>query len=349
MKVLPPKGIALLSFLLAIVACERQGTKPEEAPLHPDELAGLVKWHRQIRLQENDSVINVMPHVNLDPAGGFLVADIKEGQIRRYGTDGKLLRAFGSKGAGPAEFKSPTAALRMSDGSILTLDAGAPKAALFDSTGSELIRTIRTPFHTIYDADLLDDSLLLVSGRILENGWERLHIWNVNSNTLVRSFFPAPVADEDRSAAMSVGFVTADVLRDTIVAVFALSDTLYFFTAAGAKLEQVRIPSQYFRHLDQPPPTGGSGGIAAVRDWLATFSTTAHVFWTSDTTLLVQYQDRENMLPRWRLLYMRRSGERIFELVDTPKLLASGMSRDSLYFVDPGSETPSLWIVGVLQ
>src|SRR3954471_25026938 len=63
-----------------------------------------VAWGRSVTLEESDDVVNVLIRANLDPRGGFLVADEQEDQVRRYGPDGRLLFTFGRRGAGPREF-----------------------------------------------------------------------------------------------------------------------------------------------------------------------------------------------------------------------------------------------------
>lgn len=77
---------------------------------------------REIRLQESPAVINVTPVVRPDPRGGYLVADVDEGQIRRYDEDGHLLWHVGRKGRGPEEFQAPQIALRLPGGEVFVAD-----------------------------------------------------------------------------------------------------------------------------------------------------------------------------------------------------------------------------------
>ena len=343
---LPALAVGLAA---AVSGCRMDARREALAAESSGDLGDFVEWYQEITLEENEDVINVVPRVTLDPQGGFLVADAQESQFRLYDPDGGLARSFGARGDGPGEFRYPAGAVRLSDGSILAVDGARRRAARFDAAGRALLATLKTPFVTVFDVDVLDDSLLLVAGGAADDLWNRLHIWNVKSNTIVRSFFTAPLAETNPVAAAQAGFAVATVRADTIAAVFALTDTVYLFEADGDAIGQIPIPSRYFRPLDSDPPKGGRGGIRAVRDWLASFSMVSGVFWGPDGTFLVQWQDRENMLPVWRLLLMTRDGRRIFELVDTPELLASAGDGPSFYFVKPGSEAPNEWAIGRLR
>jgi hypothetical protein len=312
------------------------------------DLGDFFEWSHPIALEENEEVINVTPKVTLDPLGGFLVADVQENQFRLYDSNGELLQFFGARGDGPGEFRNAVAAVRMSDGSILAVDGSHMKAAWYATDGS-LLGTLPTPFATVFDVDVIDDSLVLVSGGTADDLWNRLHIWDAKANSIVRSFFPAPLAETNPGAAAQAGFAVATVRSDTIAALFALSDTVYLFETDGDAIGQLPIPSQHFRPLRKAPPTGGRGGIGAVRDWLASFSMVSGVFWGPDGTFVIQWQDRENMMPRWRLLQMTRDGRRLFELVDTPEVLAGAEDEGSYYFIEPGSETPNRWVIGQLR
>src|SRR5829696_4424938 len=105
--------VGSLPWLAAAAACGDAGgaQAPRAAPpsLETAEagaergLDPVVRWGRDITLEENDAVMNVGVHMALDPSGGFLVADQAENQIRRYDRNGKLLDHFGRKGEGPGE------------------------------------------------------------------------------------------------------------------------------------------------------------------------------------------------------------------------------------------------------
>lgn len=322
---------------MALAACggdaERAGT-----------LDAAVRWERELTLQESDATVNVMVRAELDPRGGFLIADEQEGFARRYDADGRLLAQFAGKGSGPGEFLNLLRVLRLADGTLAAFDIFS-KVAFFDSAGGRLVRTARTPVAPLHSVTLLDDSLALLGGQVEGDAdGRRLHLWNLRSDSLLASFFSPPLPSKAHvMAAGSAGWVGVDRRADTLAVVHSLSDTVYLMTTRGAMLERIPLASRTFRRLDPGKPLpDGRGGIAAARAWFGSFSLISDVFWMGDT-FVVQFQDRVGPQPHWRLVGMTRDGRGRFEAVDTPHLLAADRAAGLLYFVSPHSVTPNVW------
>lgn len=334
-----------LGLLFSLAACGGDAGAAKPADAEPGTLDGAVEWGREFRLEENDRTVNVSVRASLDPRGGFLVADEQEGFARRYAADGKLLAQFAGKGSGPGEFGNLLRVLRLPDGTVAAFDIFS-RVAFFDSAGERLVRTARTPVAPLHSVTLLDDSLVVLGGTHAEgNGDERrLHVWNFRSDSLVRSFFAPPVLSQAHAiAAATAGWVGVDRRGDTLAVVTSLSDTVYLMTAEGRMLQRIPVPSRAFRRLDpETPLPGRAGGIDEARAWFGSFSLMSDVFWLGDT-LLVQFQDRQGREPHWRLVGMTRDGSRLFEVVDTPNLLAVDHASRELFFVSPESETPNVW------
>lgn len=303
---------------------------------------------REFNLFESQSVINVTPRVKLDPRGGVLVADASEAQIRRYDEEGDLITAFGRKGNGPGEFLRLATALRIGNqSSVLAVDMSG-RMAVFDSAGN-VEQTWQTRLGPVYNADGLGDSLVVLTGRMAGRGESPLiHLWDLRSARLVRSFFAAPTAPAGLEGTYAFAG-TSDVATrgDTIAAVFALTDTLYLFNGQGALLERIPIPFEEFRKPKEAIPDLAS--LDEYRQWASRFSAISQVFWASDGSFLIQYYDTDGVQPKWRLLRMTRSGERVFEVVDSPQLLAAGPTDPHLYFVQLGAETPAAWFEARLE
>lgn len=339
------------AVVLAATGCDR---RPErEYPAAPPGLTSLdeaVRWEREFALEENERTINVVVRATIDPAGGFLIADEREGFVRRYSVDGELLSQFGGKGSGPSEFRNVLGALRLSDRRIAVFD-GAYKGAVFDSSGSTLLRTFRTPVGPLHAAMLLDDTLALLGGRVVGEAEDyRLHVWHLKRDSVLRSFFaPALPSEAHRVAAQAAGWVGFDRRGDTLAVVTSLSDTLHLIDLRGTVLERIPIPFRAFRRLDPAMdlPTG-SGDIGEARRWLGSFSMVAHVHWLPEG-FVIQYQDRVRPQPDWRVLGMSREGRWLFEVVDSPMLVASQPEDGVLYFVSPQSETPNVWRMARLR
>jgi hypothetical protein len=213
------------------------------------------------------------------------------------------------------------------------------------------------PLQSLYEARLLDDTLVLLAGSlpspdgVASPERARLHVWNLASGKVVRSFFHPRVRGRAHSlAANTAGIVAMSVHHDTVAASFAISDTVYFFDLNGQVLRKVPIPFRHFRPVSErrrlPRP---DDGIVAAREWVGSFSFICHLFWLRDGTLLVQYQDRVGIEPHWRLLGMTADGAPLFDIVETPKLLQVDSATDVLYFQKPGSLTPNVWTEATLR
>lgn len=339
-----------LAAALLISACGRDaGQARPEAATAPAASRGTmesaVTWEREFTLQESDETVNVIVRAQLDPRGGFLIADEQEGFARRYDAGGRLLAQFAGKGSGPGEFMNLLRVLRLSDGTLAAFDI-FNKVAFFDSAGTRVVRTARTPVAPLHSVTLLDDSLVVLGGG-LADGTEndlRIHVWNLKSDSLLASFFtPALPSRAHVMAAGSAGWVGVDQRGDTLAVVSSLADTVYLMTTGGRMLERIPVPSRAFRRLDPARPLPDArGGLVAAREWFGSFSLMSDVFWMGDT-FLVQFQDRTGPQPSWRLVGMGRDGRQTFEVVDSPMLLAADRASGLLYFVSPGSETPNVW------
>lgn len=344
-----PRYALLAALTCGAAACTDTSARPVEKS-EPVSLDAVVRWSDTIPLEESAEVVNVTPKVTADPMGGFVVADSRETQVRLYSPTGDLVHHFASKGHGPAEFQRISAALRLPSGEFLVVDMGG-KIAVFDSTGTNVVRTARAPLGPLYEAALVNDTLVAFAGRSPGKASTSLvHLWSLRSDTIVRSFFPVPPAPKDLAGAYAFnGFANIAVRHDTVAVLFALSDTVYLYTIQGQPAGKINIPFKHFRKVQQPMPTNGP--LEEFQGWAESFSSASHLFWAADGSFLVQYFDRSNMEPQWRLLRMSRDGQRLFEVRDTPQLLAVA-DRDpdlsSLYFVQPGSLTPNVWSVAHL-
>lgn len=347
-------ALALL-LLLALGAAAWVGlgggraSAPASAAVAPTDLAAFLDWGAPVEMEENERVINVTPRVTPDPQGGFLVADAREAQVRRYAFDGRLERVIGRKGSGPGEFRHLSSVHRLPDGRIVAAEMGG-KVSVFDHDGEKLLHARQAPVAPLYDADVLDARHLLLAGRRVGTGGTALvHVYDVETAAITRSFFAIPRHEPELAGGYALAGTADAVARgDTVAAVFALSDSIYLFGPTGAELGRIAIPFEHFRRLTTPMPTSGAT-LDAFRAWGETFSAISHLYWLRDGSFLVQYFDIKGVEPQWRLLHMDRSGRRLFEGVDTPKLLAAGGSADELVFVHPGADAPNVWVSARLR
>jgi hypothetical protein len=310
-----------------------------EAPNLPVDRLG------RIELMEREDAFVVDPRVTLDPQGGFLVADSRELQVRRYNEDGKLVANFGRKGSGPGEFQHLSAVVRVNHDSLLVADMSGQLSS-FDADG-EFARRVDSNIAPLYDMAAWDDTLVILAGRT-RGGKGLIHLWNSRTDRLVRSLLDVtPPSAEFAGAFAFAGTSDATVRGDTIAAVFALADTVFLFHPSGRTIEKIQIPFRHFRPLREPMPRSGSH-LDAFRAWSETFSSISSVFWASDGSFLIEFYDMEGMEPRLSVLHMDRRGGFLSEHNGTPRLLAAARSAPLVYFAENEALVPNVWAVGRL-
>jgi hypothetical protein len=307
-------------------------------------LQDVFRWEDTIALEEPPGIITVRPTVTFDSGGGFLIADLRENEIRRYTGNGRLIHHWGEVGPGPWEFQALAGAVR-SGNRVYAAERGG-KILVF-GTGGERDTLTKAPLTPIYDIYSVGggDSLLLIAGRLTDHSRnELLHLWSTKTHQIVRSFFPVPPHPERLDDAYRfAGYPSVAIRGDTIVATFSLSDSLAFFSLDGRQLPGLALPFRNFRSLRRPPPASDSERDR--QTWLEEFSRISQVFWSGDGSLYVQYFDIKDTQPQWRLLRIDRQGNARFELQDSPHLLAASTSNARLYFVTPGSEVTNRWSI----
>lgn len=327
---------------LGIGACSTQGgERPMAVERRLDEV---VVWERSISLEENARVINVSPRVRVDTSG-YLVADMKEYQVRQYRLDGTLTRTVGAHGTGPGEFStSPMAAGLLADGSMIVSEFSG-RLSTFDSLG-QVTGTAVTSLIPLYGFVGLDRETLLLMGRGPNRADTRLlHVWDTGEQTVTARLFPVPrVRPSLASVVWMVGHAHATQRDSLVIAVFATDPAVHLFGLGSTEHRRVPLPSRHFRDVHDPPPRVNA---RAVQQWLQSFSRLSEVFWTGGDTLLLQYYDMEGSTVRWNLLAMTLGGRGLFEVEDTPRLLAVD-DAGRLVFVDPEAMVPNRWRVGRL-
>lgn len=240
-------------FLALICAC---GERAGDAARGPERLDQVIVWDGALSLEETPEVVNVAPRVSVDPRGGYLVADMKEFQVRRYADRGRLEGYFGARGGGPGAFTTPpVVAVRLDDGAIAVGDF-AGGLSLFDSLGHGVRSTARSavlPLYAIVPLPTAGRLLLIGRGRE-EQGYPLLHLWDRETNLVQRSFFPAPAVTPAVGDALWVAAHAHGSRHDSTVAVvFSADPRIHFFGLDGSARGSVPIPFAHFRPLRSAP------------------------------------------------------------------------------------------------
>jgi len=312
-------------------------------------IAQTFAWHGGVKLEENSAVTNVFPNVAVQPDGGFIVADFRESQVRRYDGDGHLRGYFGRRGDGPREFPTPlTSAVSMQSGDIAVTQFDGT-LTLLDSALTEILSQAQSGLSPLYSAKVLSPHQLLLAGRPRGNADYTypplLHIWDIQSQRVVQSFFTAPVEPKFARASVTLGIVATAVHPDTIAATFALTDTVFLFDYAGHVLERIRIPFRFFHHIRQPAQL--RSGVKARQQWLKAISQVTDLFWLRDGRFVVQYFRSDEGRQEFGLIGLTRSGDSLFEITNVPRLVAIDDTGESpiLFFQKPGTEASRTWSI----
>ncbi len=337
-------------FVVVLASCRDSGAPrssaddgtPEPLPRQYFTITG------RIALEENRDVINVAPFVApRGDADGFLIVDQREARTRLYAADGRLVRQFGRRGRGPGEFQRPIAGAQTPSGRLVVADMA--NGLLQFSAHDSLLSSARPQLTPMYGAVAVSDSIVLLAGRGTAPAGQRaplLHLWSLERGEVVRSFFPTPGDSIQRLAARNFGWVGTALRGDTIAAVFSLSDTLYLFNTQGQPLGTVPLAVRGFTPVRELPEGRGDDPVELNR-WMGQFRFLNSVFPMPDGSYLVQYERPEAMESRWNLLRVDARGRVVWDLTDTPRLMAAQNGR--LYFQDPQAEAPNRWIVAQLR
>lgn len=330
------RTLAFALGLMAPITCVAQSVGP---------LSDHLVVQRLIRLEESDSVLTVTPFVAPDPLGGFIVADPGGSQVRLYTKEGRLKRLVATPGSGPGEVRVPLSAVRKRDGHLLVADVGNSVVLEFNSAGDAELARYPTPFQIVRLLTTAEGVLALGSriARSTEPAPFLMHRWR--EGAVVESYFRTPATTATARTTLEYGFANAAANgAGEIIATFTLSDTLYVYSGAGHLVSRIALEVSNWT-VPETDPTGALGSPARAA-WLEGMTTVSAAY-PVDDRILVQIGERKNGDMTWRLLCITASGQTLFDVADTPKLLT--VDGDDLYFVDYHSPTPDSWVVARLR
>lgn len=347
MRALTP---VILGCAAAFMACDddqsRMVTPAAEMGNPTASLAEVVDVVGEIQAEENDRVINVAPIFFDDTDGGFLVADLKESQVRSYRRDGSLRAATGGPGDGPGEFRSPVVVHRLPDGRLVAGNFTDARLTVLSAAADSVLDTQSPPLFPLYNALPLSAERLLLAGRQPgSHASPLLHVWNLAKQVIEASFFSVPVPPELGPTALSLGFVGLDARADTLYATFSMSDTLYAFSLGESPprpIGKTPIPISRFRVF--APDGNVSGSVEARQRWLAQLTPiqAVHVMPHSFLILFGESRGTENL---WHWVHFARDGTPLFEVRDGGQVMTT--RGDTIFFIDSREMVPNRWKLGV--
>lgn len=341
----PWLGVFLCAAGLFSIGCAACGDGTPGAGVDPS-FADEFEILSEVALDEGAGAISRSAQVRAGGEGEILVVDRAERRIRSYSTEGELRWSITHP-----TLQEPLVSIRLDATTLLVAGAHGQVALLdaADSTrGPRPGPPIRLPggVGMMDDVDVVSDSLVAYSARPVLTSRAHiaaLHVVEPRSGRLLRSLFEPEMSAAVDSLAPFIGWVRSSVRGDTMASVFAPLDTIFLHSIDGEALERIPLPTTTFRVLDRPRRPGERMG-----EWTAGVSFTSDVFWLATGDFVVQFIESDRGEPRQHLLGVSRSGELLFQIDDSPRLLAVLPSGDFL-FSPRGANAPNRLLVARMR
>lgn len=348
----------VIASLLIVAACEGRdhSAHNEEATgeRHPASQTSLADVNSVLtlggvrKIEENSNAINVNPVVTSDPAGGFLVADRMESQMRRYTREGKLVWSVGKKGDGPGEYQNIARAIRMPDGSIVAADFHG-RLVRYTKGADSILSTFRVPVDRIDQMMALDNEHLVIGG--IDRRGNILHVWNLVTSREEASFFNPLEHVKNESMARYAFFAPFDIRGDTIAVVFSINDSIFFFTRGGQHIGKLPVSSKAYRRVASVTPPDVNTNPSTRARFMSSFDMFARLHWLSDGSFVLSFRNIDPSAPLtslWHVMHMNRNGELLGE-TQFGRLLTVDAATDSLYMLSPSAEGPNRWVAAIFR
>ena len=320
-------------------------------------LTDVINWTDEITLEENDEVFTDRVHVRVE-SDGFLIGDPRENQIREYTREGELLNYFGEDDPeAPEGFWFPVAPLRMGDGTLLVPNTGNGSLSILDGSGTLIERHSRVSTSSTFSVEPLpvDGQVLFVGSADGRQGTpDFLHHLDPLSGEVKKSFYPLP--DEFGSHAGLLytvsPIVVADIHAQQIAAGFLLSDEITLLDTDGATIDVLEPDFSNFKTVEQTDEM--PDGREELNQEFVRRSLFNTLFWLNEETLFVQFtnsyfDDQGERQLNNVLAAVTTGGEVLFEVDNTPRLLAVDQNTGELFFAHPDHDFESHWRVGQVK
>jgi len=219
--------------------------------------------------------------------GDLVVSDAILPRVRRYGSDGRLLAAFGQHGAGPFEFRTIAGVAEDSEGRLLLVDPRLGRVTRL--AGALEPDTLFTPWP-------------LPRGRVLPMGGRFLAITASGERSATITLFtdewqavwsipsPAPAEWWRYPYWHSVGTVRIAATPDVAAVAFSLLYPIYLYDAEGTLVDSLPAPPTFrTAPVVEAGAFSGPGAARRIRDWLASFDVISELTVLQDTLLVVTH------------------------------------------------------------
>ena len=214
------------------------GCLQDQRPAQHPELA-LVD---SVMLEQSDSEYVGLPSgfAVLPGGGGFLVSDLRNRTVHRFGRDGTHQEQLGRAGEGPGEFPAPPTALALDGDSILFVRTGWAGLQVIDLR----TRTFRDPWELPGTAHVIAASNGRLYFRLVDPETRTsVGVLASGSDSIGRGGpYPAPLAEYPILALAPMSMAAVGVVGPDSVAV-ALQTSDYVFWGTLERQDSIRVPA----------------------------------------------------------------------------------------------------------
>ncbi len=294
-----------------------------------------------LQVEESPTSQVVTPFVTSD-GEGFVVADMSEGEIRRYGRDGRLRWSTGKKGWGPGELQLPAQAVSVGENEYVVVDGKRGILQFTRTPDSVAWRTVSTDLGRSFQSAPLGRGMLLVAGYTGHRSYSRqspiLHVLDLATGTITRSIMPMPGDDILATTALNAGVVAFSRMTDTILVTVGAVDTVFSYLLSGERVSARGFRSEHFQTATVRP------GTIPREYWRESFTRHHKVYALSDGRVLLSHVRLWSGEHVWGTIVLDRGGNTLFDELHREPLLA--VRGDTLVFAS--ADNPARWYFGVL-
>lgn len=246
-------------------------------------------------LQESDSaLVGRVSSVTPGPGGTLFVSDGMNGVVHQFQGDGRYIRRFGRKGAGPGEFGVPFVAGVMHDTLLIVTDNSEGRASVFSLPTGRFVSSTR---HTGFPISMAVRGDTAYMGVVHFDRKTSLAKWTIGASE-VEYFAPVPSEYAESFEAMVSMVSVVTLLTDTIVYGVSAQPGLFLARRDGSVFDTITIPAVARRGV---PADIVQRFAKRMEEPEAIASILVAVHRLSDGRLAVVYQDfaQEGGEPSW--------------------------------------------------
>lgn len=227
------RALTLVVLAFGVVACR------SDTPLSREATGPAVSLVDSVVLSESGAkYIAQLGGVAEDGEGRYLITDMAQSRVVRFGANGQWLGEIGRKGDGPGEFRGPTQAVPMGDGSIAVGDDQLRRITVFDSTGE--------PLREMGYQGIIRN-VVAMGGDFWFGGVEQgseTGVTRWDGDSAFRHLFPFPSSYKESPPLRGIFTIVAlDAWADTLVAGYSGSNEIVFMDSTGRELDHLDLPT----------------------------------------------------------------------------------------------------------